>query len=156
MAMNCANIFGRLARDPEMYVTQSGKHMTGFVVAVDRRKRTGEEDAGADFISCTAWESTADFLKAYAKKGWQIAVSGRIHVQKRTGQDGRTVWVTEIVANDVNLVFPPKEGEARAEGTYGEVRYGTPRQSSSVGSYGRNLDVSDVQGDLITSDDLPF
>lgn len=154
MAMNSANIFGRLARDPEIRVTTTGKSVTSFVVAVDRIRVNPDGTRDADFIDCVAWENTADFVSAYGKKGMQCAVSGRIQKRSYESSDGRTIWVTEIVANDVNLVFPQKEGEARAEGTYGEVRYGTPRQSSGVGAAGRDMDL--YAESTINPDDLPF
>lgn len=154
--MNNANIFGRLTKDPDIRYTQSGKAVASFTVAVNRIHKNADGSSEADFINCVAWSNTADYLENFAKKGMQCAVSGRIQTRNYDDRDGKKVWVTEIVANDVNLVFPPKESSTRVESDYGEVRYGTPQKNSSVGSYGRNLDVSDVQGDLITSDDLPF
>lgn len=154
--MNSVNLFGRLAKDPEIRVTQSGKHMCTFVVAVDRRRRSDEE-SDADFISCTAWEATADFLKAYARKGWQIAVNGRLRVAKYTNAEGIDSWKTDVIVNDVNLVFPPKESSTRVESDYGEVRYGTPHQphqSSRVGAAGRDIDL--YSDSAVNPDDLPF
>lgn len=158
MAMNSANIFGRLARDPEKRVTTTGKSVTSFTVAVDRNKVNPDGTRDADFIDCVAWENTADFLGGYGKKGMQCAVSGRIQKRSYESSDGRTVWVTEIVASDVNLVFPPKESEGtRVEGTYSEVRYGTPHQphqSSRVGAAGRDIDL--YSDSAVNPDDLPF
>lgn len=148
--MNSVNLFGRLAKDPEIRVTQSGKHMCTFVVAVDRRRRSDEE-SDADFISCTAWEATADFLKAYARKGWQIAVNGRLRVAKYTNAEGIDSWKTDVIVNDVNLVFPPKESSQQTSETAAEYneprRYSTP---SSVGAFARNMETT------ISEDDLPF
>lgn len=148
--MNSVNLFGRLAKDPEIRVTQSGKHMCTFVVAVDIRRRSDEE-SDADFISCTAWEATADFLKAYARKGWQIAVNGRLRVAKYTNAEGIDSWKTDVIVNDVNLVFPPKESSQQTSETAAEYneprRYSTP---SSVGAFARNMETT------ISEDDLPF
>lgn len=157
MAMNSANIFGRLARDPDLRRTTTGKTVASFVVAVDRNKVNQDGTRDADFIDCVAWENTADFVSVYGKKGMQCAVSGRIQKRSYDSSDGRTVWVTEIVANDVNLVFPPKGEGARVEGTYGEVRYGTPHQphqSSRVGAAGRDIDL--YSDSTVNPDDLPF
>lgn len=150
--MNNANIFGRLTKEPDIRYTQSGKAVASFTVAVNRIHKNADGSSDADFINCVAWNGTAEYLKDYASKGMQCAVSGRIQTRNYEDLDGKTVWVTEIVANDVNLVFPPKEGEAR-EATR-EVRYGTPRQSSSVGAAGRDMDL--YAESTINPDDLPF
>lgn len=154
MAMNSANIFGRLARDPDLRRTTTGKTVASFVVAVDRNKVNQDGTRDADFIDCVAWENTADFLGVYGKKGMQCAVSGRLQKRSYESNDGRTVWVTELVASDINLVFPPKEGNIyveHADGTREPARsYSTP---SSVGSYARNMDASES---TINPDDLPF
>ena len=154
MAMNSVNLFGRLAKDAEFAVTTTGRHMATFVVAVNRRTgQNGEHEA--DFISCTAWEGTADYLSNYGKKGMQVSVSGRLRVRKYEDKNGNMQWKTNVVATDVTLVFPPRENStARVEDEYGEVRYETPKQSSGVGAAGRDIDL--YSDSTINPDDLPF
>ena len=73
--MNKVILMGRLTADPELRQTQSGISSCRFTVAVNRRiadKNTGERQA--DFISCTAWRQTAEFVSRYFKKGSMICV----------------------------------------------------------------------------------
>lgn len=149
--MNNANIFGRLTKDPGIRYTQSGKAVASFTVAVNRIHKNADGSSEADFINCVAWNDTAEYLKEYASKGMQCAVSGRIQTRNYDDRDGKKVWVTEIVASDVNLVFPPKESSQQTSETAAEYneprRYSTP---SSVGAFARNMETT------ISSDDLPF
>lgn len=80
--MNKVILMGRLTADPEVKQTQNGTAVCRFTVAVNRRfadKNTGERQA--DFISCTAWAKTAEFIGKYFKKGQMICVEGSL----RTG-----------------------------------------------------------------------
>lgn len=101
--MNTVNLVGRLTKDVEVRKTQSGISTASFTVAIDRPKAKGAEKAEADFISCTAWRGTADFLGNYAKKGAVVSVEGRIQTRSYE-KDGARVYVTEVLANNVQLM----------------------------------------------------
>ena len=92
---------GRLTRDPEVRYTQSGKAVCRFTLAIDRRK-SGDGNPQADFISCVAWEKTAEIISQYTGKGRKIAVEGRIQTRSYE-QDGRKVYVTEVVVNSMEF-----------------------------------------------------
>lgn len=67
--INRVILTGRLVRDPELRKTRTGKSVTTFAVAVDRTRRKDQEAADTDFISCQAWNKTAEYICNYAKKG---------------------------------------------------------------------------------------
>ena len=71
--INRVVLVGNLTRDPQFSKTQSGKSFTRFTVAVNRRFGGKDE---ADFVSCVAWEKTADIISQYAKKGTTVGVEG--------------------------------------------------------------------------------
>lgn len=101
--MNVACIVGRLTADPELKVTQNGKNVTSFCVAVNRR---GD---GADFIDCVAWEKRAEHICKYFSKGKEIAVSGEIQTRTYDDSSGKTRKVTEINVKDVSFVGKKEE-----------------------------------------------
>ena len=80
--------------------TQNGNSVAKFTVAVD-----GYND-NTNFINCVAWNKLADILNMYCKKGDLVTVKGRISVRNYENQQGQKVYITEIVANNVQL--PPK------------------------------------------------
>ena len=121
--LNHITIMGRLTRDPELRTTQAGVSVTSFTVAVDRD--FGGRDGGerqTDFIDCSAWRSTAEFVNKYFRKGSMVVVSGRLQSRKWQDRDGnnRTSW--EI--NVDNVYF----GESRRDSSDGN--YEAPRANA--------------------------
>lgn len=76
--MNKVLLIGRLTADPELRQTQSGISSCRFTVAVNRTFKNAQGEYEADFISCTVWRQTAEFISKYFKKGSMIAVEGTL------------------------------------------------------------------------------
>ena len=101
--MNKAILVGRLARDPELKTTGSGTSVASFTLAVNRRFKNAEGGYDADFISCVAWRSNAENLVKYCEKGSMIGVVGSIQTRNYE-KDGNKVYITEVVADEVNFI----------------------------------------------------
>lgn len=110
--MNKVVLMGRLVRDPEMRFTQGNNTaVCSFSLAVNRRfKQEGQPDA--DFINVTAWVKTAEFVNKYFTKGQQVAVVGRIQTRNYDDKEGKKVFVTEVVAEEVYFADSKKEPNA--------------------------------------------
>ena len=93
---------GRLTRDPNVKYTQSGKAYASFTLAIERRK-SSDGNKQADFISCVAWEKTAEVISQYVTKGQKIAVEGRIQTRSYDANDGTKRYVTEVVVNSMEF-----------------------------------------------------
>ena len=101
--INRVVLIGRLTRDPELRKTQSGTSVCSFTLAVNRRQnQDGTQDA--DFIQCVAWNKLADNIQLYQKKGNQLGVEGRINTRSYDNQQGQKVYVTEVVAENVQFL----------------------------------------------------
>lgn len=102
--MNKVFLVGRLAKDPELkLVPGSGKAVTNFTIAVDRRfKREGQPEA--DFINVVVWGKQAEATANHMNKGKQIAVSGRIEIRSYEAKDGTKRYVTEVIADEVQFL----------------------------------------------------
>ena len=105
--MNLVTLVGRLAGDPEERSTKTGKTIASFRVAVDRSTKDENGDYKADFIPCTAWERTAEFILKYFHKGDGIALTGRLEGRTYQAKDGSTVNAWEVVVS--NAEFPPSK-----------------------------------------------
>jgi single-strand DNA-binding protein len=103
--VNKVFLIGNLTKDPELRRTQSDLSVASFAVAVNRRGK----DAGVDFIDCTAWRNTADFVSKYFKKGDPILVVGSISTRSYKDKDGNNRKAVEVVADDVQFVAPKKD-----------------------------------------------
>lgn len=100
--LNHIVICGRMAADPEPKVTNSGLTVLSFSVAVERdipNKDTGAREV--DFIDCTAWRKTAEFVSKYFQKGSMIIVSGRLQVRSYEDKNGQKRRRSEILADNV-------------------------------------------------------
>ena len=102
--MNKAILVGRLTRDPELKSTANGTNVCSFSVAVNRRYKNAEGNYDADFINCTAWRQTAEFVSKYFTKGRMIGVVGSIQTRNYDDKDGKNVYVTEVAADEVYFV----------------------------------------------------
>lgn len=102
--MNKAILVGRLTRDPELKSTTNGTNVCSFSVAVNRRYKNAEGNYDADFINCTAWRQTAEFISKYFTKGRMIGVVGSIQTRNYDDKDGKKVYVTEVAADEVYFV----------------------------------------------------
>lgn len=100
--INLVVLMGRLTYEPELKTTPSGVSVIRFQLAVERRYSKGEEKQ-ADFIDCTAWRQTAEFVSRYFHKGSMIAVEGAIQTDSYTDKDGNNRKSVTVVANNVSF-----------------------------------------------------
>lgn len=100
--MNKVILVGRLARDPEVRYTQSGKATATFSLAVSRF--AGGQNNTTDFIPIVAWEKLAEICGNNLIKGSQILVEGRMQVRNYDAQDGTKRYVTEVVAQNIEFL----------------------------------------------------
>lgn len=133
--LNHIVIMGRLTRDPELRRTGSGIAVASFSVAVERdiaNKESGERET--DFIDCTAWRSTGEFVSKYFQKGSMIVVSGRLQVRSWTDKEGNKRRNAEIVAD--NVYFGSSRRDDASSGSYNNNSYGNNYGSAPASNYG--------------------
>lgn len=148
--MNTICLMGRLTNDPELKTTQSGVSVTSFRVAVDRAYRAKDQERQADFIPCTAWRNTAEFISRYFHKGQRIALQGSLQSRNYTANDGSQRTAYEVVVD--NAFFCESKG-ANAGGapSYDSQipQYSEPKPAFSTANSG------DFE-EILTDEDLPF
>ena len=118
--MNKVILSGRLARDPEVRYTQSGKAVASFSIAVDRnmkRSTENQQQPTADFINIVAWEKLADFCGKYLSKGRKILVEGRLQTRMYEAQDGTKKYFTEVISDNIEFM-DSKRQEGSEGGNY--------------------------------------
>lgn len=141
--MNKVILIGRLTRDPELRHTPQGTAVCQITVAVNRRgAQPGQQDA--DFINVSVWGVQAENVARYMAKGRQVAVEGRIQTRNYDDKDGKKVYVTEVIAT--NVQFLDSKG-ASSDGSVSNTQ-----QSNSF-----NFNQSPIQDAPTTSvEDDPF
>lgn len=114
--INQAILVGRLTRNPELKITAEGVSVTNITLAVNRQYRNQQGEIEADFVQCTLWKKTAENTAQYCRKGSLIGITGRIQTRNYDNQDGRKVYVTEVIAETVRFLEPKREIAAGTSG----------------------------------------
>lgn len=109
--MNIVILKGRLTKDPETKTTTNDTKVCTFSIAVNRRFSKENE---ADFINCTAWRQTAEFIHKYFKKGQEICIRGSLQVRKWEDKDGNTRYATDVVVENAEFCGSKKENQTNA------------------------------------------
>ena len=100
--MNRVILMGRLTRDPDVRYTpgDNSSAYARYTLAVDRRGRSQDGQATADFINCVAFGKSAEFAEKYLHRGTKIAVTGRIQTGGYTNKEGQKVYTTDVVVEE--------------------------------------------------------
>ncbi|HAM2065720.1 TPA: single-stranded DNA-binding protein [Listeria monocytogenes] len=159
--MNRVVLVGRLTKDPDLRYTPAGAAVATFTLAVNRPFKNAQGEQEADFINCVVWRKPAENVANFLKKGSLTGVDGRVQTRNYEGNDGKRVYVTEIVAESVQFLEPKQnavEGSTpnnnQNEANYsnnnenGSYRASSSQNSDSFANEGKPIDISD--------DDLPF
>jgi single-strand DNA-binding protein len=130
--MNRVILVGRLTKDPELKYTPNGVPVATFTLAVNRAFTNKEGEKEADFINCVVWRRPAENVANFLKKGSLAGVDGRVQTRTYDGQDGKRVYVTEILAESVQFLEPKSAAGNSSEGGYNNP----PREQRAP--YGNN------------------
>lgn len=152
--MNRIILIGRLTKDPELRYTPTGVAVTSFTLAVDRPFSNQQGEREADFINIVTWRQLAETCANYLRKGRLTAIEGRLQVRNYENNEGRRVYVTEVIADNVKFLESANsgagrnEGGGRSEGFGQEPKRNESRYEDPFANDGKPIDISD--------DDLPF
>lgn len=164
--LNRVILVGRLTRDPDLRYTPNGVAVANFNIAVNRPFTDANGERTADFINGVVWRRQAENLANYMKKGSLIGVDGRLQTRTYEGQDGKTVYVTEVVADSIQFLESKSSQSNQSNHTqsnnnqgYGnqgnsnpgfdnQEQYAGAYEGTNIGGQGEPIDISD--------DDLPF
>lgn len=151
--LNRVILIGRLTKDPDLRFTPAGVAVAQFTLAVDRPFTNQSGQREADFIPIVAWRQLGETCANYLRKGRLAAVEGRIQTRHYDNSEGRRVYVTEVVADNVRFLEPPggrdNSGFREESPDYGRGQgYRADSNQDPFADDGRPVDISD--------DDLPF
>ena len=167
--INNVVLVGRMTRDAELRYTPSNQAVATFTLAVNRNFKNQNGEREADFINCVIWRQQAENLSNWAKKGTLIGVTGRIQTRNYENQQGQRVYVTEIVADNFQILESRATREGQSGGSYnGEFNNNSSFGGSSNGgfssqtsqqtpNFGRDESPFGNSNPMdISDDDLPF
>lgn len=156
--INNTVLVGRLTKDPDLRYTSNGTATATFTLAVNRNFTNASGKREADFINCVIWRQSAETLANYARKGTLLGVTGRIQTRNYENQQGQRVYVTEVVAENFQLL----EKRDTSQNTHAESRSNDNRGNNTFEEQNgaqTNLGANPMDafgGSIDISDDLPF
>jgi single-strand DNA-binding protein len=157
-SVNKVILIGHLGRDAETKFTPGGAAVTRFSVATNRRwkdKDSGEWKEETDWSNVVLWRS--ENLANYLTKGKQVYVEGRLQTRSYEDKDGKKVYATEVVAEDVILLGGQGGGGGRApDDEFSQQPVSRPRSSASRQPAPAPAQEDSFGGQGITDDDVPF
>ncbi|WLR48548.1 single-stranded DNA-binding protein [Halobacillus litoralis] len=163
--LNRVVLAGRLTKDPDLRYTPNGVAVANFTIAVNRPFSNNSGDRDADFINCVVWRRAAENLANFMSKGSLVGVDGRLQSRSFDNQEGKRVFVTEVVADSVQ--FLESKGASQGGGNRGGSGYqSNQNQQPSGNNFGSNNNNNQQRNDDpfadngepidISDDDLPF
>lgn len=141
--LNRVVLVGRLTRDPELKFLGDGTAVANFTLAVNRPFKNGEGKQDADFINCVVWRKPAENVANFLKKGSLAGVDGRVQTRSYDNNEGKHVFVTEVVAESVQFLEP-----RNSQGGGNNTNNNNGKYDNDPFSNDGSIDISD--------DDLPF
>lgn len=153
--INSVCLVGRLTSDPELKHTGNNIAVASFSLAVNRTFKDANGERETDFINCVIWRQQAENLANWVKKGALIGITGRIQTRSYENQQGQRVYVTEVVAENFQMLESRAAREGSNGGYVGPYGQQAPQQQGpnfarESNPYG-NANPMDIQ-----DSDLPF
>lgn len=138
--INSVILIGRLTKNINLRQTSTGKAMTYFTLAVNRVFKNEQGVSDADFITCVAFGKQAENMARYLTQGSLIGVEGRISTRNFQGNDGKTVYITEVVASSITFLESKKQQGNTTQ--YGQVQNGgySQQTNNGFGEFEDNID----------------
>lgn len=152
MNINNVVVAGRLTKDPELRYTPGGDATCSITVAINRPFKNSAGENEADFLNCVLWKGRAETVANHFKKGDEIGGTGRVQTRNYENQEGKRVFVTEIVLESFSFGSRRSENQSntntqqnnqqRQDNNYTRI------DDDPFANNGGSIDISD--------DDMPF
>jgi single-strand DNA-binding protein len=158
--INRVVLVGRLTKNPELRYTPNGVAVTTFTLAVNRPFKSKQGDQEADFVPIVVWRKPAENAANFLSKGSIAGVDGRIQTRNYDNNEGKRVYVTEVIADSVQFLEPKgthSSGQSTSGNNYisGSRNTGTSQSQRSEPSF-EDPFAGDSKPIDINDDDLPF
>ena len=142
--INRAILVGRLTKDPEYRQTPNGIDVANFTLAVNRNFKSKNGEQQADFINVVVFRNQAQNVSKYLSKGSLAGVDGRMQSRSYENKEGQRVFVTEVVADNVQFLEPKNNNQQNNQ----------PQQQRGQAPAGNNPFAN--ANDDIPESELPF
>ena len=132
-------LIGNVGQDPELRYTPDGNPVANFSIAVNRRRKVGDEYKDeTEWFNIVCFSRTAENVNQYLSKGQKVYVEGRFQSSEYVGQDGNQRKSFEVIANDVTFLSTKSEAESNNQNS----------NQNQVSTESKSVDSDDEDKDL--------
>tara|TARA_X000001036_G_C19957139_1_gene512418 strand:+ start:60 stop:467 length:408 start_codon:yes stop_codon:yes gene_type:complete len=132
-------LIGNVGQDPELRYTPDGNPVANFSIAVNRRRKVGDEYKDeTEWFNIVCFSRTAENVNQYLSKGQKVYVEGRFQSSEYVGQDGNQRKSFEVIANDVTFLSTKSETESNNQNS----------NQNQVSTESKSVDSDDEDKDL--------
>lgn len=115
--MNKVMLIGNVGKEPDIRYFDSDQACAMFPLATTERGYTlsngTQVPEHTDWHNIIMWRGLAKIAERYVHKGDKLYVEGRIRYRTYDDQKGKRVTVTEIVADNMELLSPKPSAESK-------------------------------------------
>lgn len=105
--MNTIILIGRLTSDPELKFFSSGTAISKCTIAIDRNYKKDNQTV-TDFIPIEVWGKQAEYAATCLQKGYLIAISGSLHIDRYIDSEGNNRTFAKVMAKTISKLNVPK------------------------------------------------
>lgn len=156
MSVNKVILVGNLGKDPELRYTPSGAAVATFSLATTERykDRDGNRQEKTEWHNIVAWRQLAEICGKFLHKGKQVYIEGRIQTRSYDDRDGNKRYITEIVADQMQMLG--RAGEEGGGGYGGYQGGGANQAGGDKSSYGGQQGGMAQEPEINMDDEIPF
>lgn len=129
--LNTVCLQGRLTADPDLRTTQSGTNVVSFTLACEDDYKPQGGERTVQFVDCTAWKSTAEFVSKWFVKGQMAVVSGRLQFREWEDKHGQKRRNAEVLVSNVYFCEKKNAESAPVNTPHSSVSVTTPTVNTS-------------------------
>lgn len=156
MNVNKVVLVGRLTRDPEIRNTASGQSVATLALATNRfwKDKNGQRQEKTSFHNVVLWGRLAEIAGQYLTKGQEAYIEGRLESRKYVAKDGTNRYVTEVVAENMQLGSKPQGGGSYSPGSPAAAPAASSAHTEAAEEI-PTINLDDEQ-DEVKIEDVPF
>ena len=158
MSVNKVILVGNLGKDPELRYTPSGAAVATFSIATTDRFKDKDGNQKTEWHNIVAWRQLAEICGKYLHKGKQVYIEGRIQTRSYDDRDGNKRYITEIVADQMQMLgrAGDESGGGSSYGGRQQSNYGGSQAKSSDGGGQQSYGGAQQEPPFNMDDEIPF
>lgn len=152
---------GRMTDNAELKYTQSQIPVTNFNLAVERNYKNANDERDTDFIQIVAWRKTAEIIAQMGVKGALVGVTGSIQTRNYKNNEGRTIYITEVVVDKFQMLEPKSVTDERRNNAsnsnqaQGQANTQPSYQNSTQGNFNSNNSMNNQSDPFESNSNIP-